>query len=164
MLEVPKSFYVFVSGKNKGGVAELYMFGKYSLLAWILRKAREEWSGKREKNSLHKHLEWLLLQGETRQTKVICPFCGQNTVKFFSVLRRDFYPGAICCGNGECRNALRSESGEKWLAVELLPFKFSSMLRFRLEPDQRKLARLFKMAFRLPERLTREDAFKFFSE
>lgn len=165
MIEVPERFYVFVSGKNKGKVAELYMFDKYSFLVYMLYRLREEWSGKREKNFLHKHLEWLLRQGETRQTKMLCPQCGLRTVKFFSVRycyeRYDFSIGTeyTCCENNECINTLQGKAMEK--IPEFMPFKFSNLLRFE-KSDRPRVVRLFRQAFCLPERLRREEAFKFF--
>jgi len=154
---------VFQSGKRAGKAIELLMFTDYDFLIWLLRKLDRE-SGS-TKNTLHLHLEWLIQKGENRQTKMICPQCKKQPVKFFSVR----YAGDLfsigssytCCKKEECIEKVRAMAAGKW--PELLPFRFSVMGNFRLKADKRRIGILFRRVFGLPNPLTREAAFEFFN-
>ncbi len=158
---VPEGPYIIQSGKNKGKSVELLMFSNYSLLNWIYEKAKENCFN--QKNSLHRHLEWVMARGEDRKVQVNCPFCNQPATQFSirSSYGYSFDSDYICCNSDECKSNLRSYSFEKSLIFK--PIKFSSMNFFRSKTDQKKLGQIFKKVFVLPNRMTRNHAFQFFA-
>lgn len=163
---VPTGPYVFQSGKRQGKAAELLMFDDYGFLVWLYRKFESEFNGGR--NRLYCHLEWLLRQGETRQSRMLCPHCQQQPVKYFSVLGLHSPDGIsigweyTCCSAEACIEKVRN-----WAGVhdpDFLEFRFSRLIRFRTKFDRAEVVQLFRRVFSLPDRLTRQAAFKFFKD
>lgn len=172
-VRLPAGPYVIQSGKRKGKSVEVMMFTDYPFLAWWLKKMEKEYvAGASNKNRAHRHVEWLLEQGENRMTVAICPQCRQVQVECFSVVHSasgemSFGPCWTSCNSSACRHALESEAIGK--PIEFFPFKFSVMgiKKFSQVYYQSALGILFRKVFGLPcgngRVLTPRRAFEFFS-
>ena len=162
---VPSKPYVIQSGKREGQVLENLAFSHYDYLVWQLRKCRERGTSG-HKNALQERLEWLILRGENRQTKMLCPYCGERLVTRFSLLQRREGSSTdlhfICCDQEKCQDEIRAQSPDQ--EPVFLPFKFSSLLEIWSRGDRRLVAQMFRDVFGLPKPLTREAAFQFFKE
>lgn len=162
---IPNAPYVFRSGNRREKSLEILMFQDYGFLKWYLNKL-DSMRGKR-KNLLHQHLDWLVRQGENRTAKALCQKCGhERPIRIFSAWGSERYGYMInlfyaCCGRPECKEMLETQEFGKPF---FLPLKFSSILRFRRKTDQQSVVHLLRTAHQLPERLTAESAFRFFSE
>ena len=162
---IPNGPYMFQGGKNQGKSVEIMMFTNYGLLRYMFSKMKE--SNPVVKNKLHLHLEWVLTQGENRTAKNICRVCRERPVKCFSILGTAKYGYSIgshfaCCEESDCRSALVSEAAGT--APLFLPIRFSSIMKFGIKSDQRQFVKALRSVFQLPERLTKEMVFQFFSE
>ena len=120
-----------------------------------------------EKNSFHRHLEWLLERGQNRKPEMICPQCGARIVEFFSLLfghGGDFSIGShfTCCNNEGCKEILWDMACDK--TPTFIPFEFSVQMRHNFRIDRRRVVGLFKEVFQLPRPLTRDAAFAFFKK
>lgn len=162
---VPNAPYVIRSGKYKDAAVEILMFNNYPFLKFLYFEMNKKNSV--NKNCLHQHLDWMMRQGENRKTNIICPQCQwrQKKIKYFSARgskRFGYSIGLIftSCEKPGCLKKLESLSGGT--KVELYPFHFSSIAKFRNKSDQRTVANLLRNAFDLPARLTAEAAFRFF--
>lgn len=161
----PVGPYFFKSGERAGKTAEYFMFLDYPIILYMLGKMKKP---KPEvKNKLHKHLEWLVRQGENREVKKICPQCHDRKIKYFSVLGNDKYGYSFgenytCCDNNECKQKLISMAGGK--TPTLYAVKFSSILKFQIKQDQKLVVRLLRDLFGLPKKITADVAFEFFSK
>lgn len=140
------------------------MFSDYPWLRFMLDRLDE--TNSPNPNRLHRHLGWLLEQGETRQPKMICHFCNERPVSYFSIYQS--YGGGIsiglhytCCDEKRCRRELDSLAAGT--PIELHEIKFSSILHLKLKADQKALAKMFRDIFGLPGRLSAEAAFDFFN-
>lgn len=159
----PDKPYIFQSGKRKGKCAEILMFREYPFLVWQLWKMNEEHRGG-EKNKLHRHLEWLLAKGETRQTKMFCSFCKEKLVEFFSVYTTTegtglyWQLGPAICGN--CIGALKRNRPENVPSIWPITFRYFSDYKGRIARS--KIITYLKTIFDLP-RLTAQTAFDFFN-
>lgn len=157
--------YVIQSGKHGGKTLELLMFQKYPLLNWWIGKLNKE--NPTNKNSFHRHLEWLFAQGENRTARKLCPQCGDSEVRSFSSLGDDrfgysIYPIYTCCGNDHCRQKLHHQAAGA--APYFYPIKFSSIMHYRRKFDQKMVVNLLRAVYELPNRLTAKIAFEFFLE
>lgn len=165
----PSEPYVIQSGKREGKVLELLMFNDYSFLRWHLGKIRQKHSGG-AKNRYHRHLEWLMDKGESREPKMKCPICGQRAVKYFSVRfsrgtrRFSISPRYTCCKDSDCQDMLRAGAfGDNLQYFRPLFSNITRITKFKVE--QKRIADLYKEIFNLStKRLTRKAAFKFFKE
>lgn len=162
---VPRSPYVLKTGQYAGKSVEILMFHNYDYLLNLLKFLKE----KNAETQLAVHLAWLINQGETRKTKMLCPNCHEQPVKEFSVLGNVEYGFSIgqdftCCEDKECRERLIDLAAFK--IPQFLPFKFSVLRAFRHKSDQKQITRLFQIVFELPyplKSLTKELAFEFFA-
>jgi len=160
---VPTAPYVIRSGKYKDAAVEILMFNNYPFLKFLYLEMNKNPAA--EKNRLHQHLDWLMKQGENRKTQVICPQCHQRKIRYFSARGSARFGYSISllfssCEKPNCIKKLESLSGGT--TIELYPFRFSSIAKFKNKSDQRKVANLLRNAFDLPARLTAEAAFRFF--
>lgn len=159
----PTGPYVIQSGKNKDKVLELLMFQKYWLLIWWIKKFNENKPA--IKNRFHRHIEWLLQQGENRQAVTLCPQCKQYPVKFFSSLGSpkygySIYPIYTCCESELCQQRLFHEAVGS--VPNFYPVKFSSIMNYRKKFDQKMVVDLLKAVYKMPKRITAQVAFDFF--
>lgn len=160
----PTGPYCFKTGKRAGKCIEKLMFDNYTYLVWQMKEITKKPNN--FKNELHEHLEWLLKKGEDRQPKMVCPQCGQKPVKYFSIItsycgisvRKDF----TCCGSSGCQTKLLGMAAGNHAKLE--PFKFSVLQRLATNIDRKQLLGVYREAFDLPNRITKEIAFQFFSE
>jgi len=149
---------------------EKMMLTNYPRLQKDFEKLRRKVSangkdGKTEEKK--KHLEWLLRKGENKKAQITCPYCKKDPVKYFFV-KYFFYEKKFVvkesfafCGKKSCQSDASPGAGSDG-AVEVLPVKFSSIDRFTLKKDQKKITRLLKKLFGLNS-LKNEDLFRFFS-
>lgn len=159
----PEGPYVFQSGKKKGKAAEQVMFEDYGFLRYIFKKMKKEEKRGAVKNKLHLHLEWLLVRGEDREVKKMCPQCGQRPIQFISVQgsqRFGFSMGLpfTCCSRPECRSQMERTKVPLYLTPA-----FSEAMSFRYKTDQRQFLKVLKEVFEVG-RLTKENAFNFFAK
>ena len=151
------------------------MFTDYGFVNWYLRKMNAMMGSK--KHQLHQHLGWLVRQGENRTAKWLCPQCAHDTpIKYFLALGDlSGYTLSLqntSCERQECKENLvilkRGREGlrfsQRGNVDKILALRFSSILQFNLKADQNQMARFLRDAFQLPKRLTKESAFRFFSE
>lgn len=161
MLYSPDGPCVFTSGKHAGKAVELTMFSNPGLLRWIHNRYHRESIN----NRLHNHLDWLLKVADEKQPKMICPQCNKKPVKYFSLLHSEvgISIGSLytCCDEKECREKILYSAGGK--IPSFYEFKFSVIAKFSAKVDERAIIKLFKQAYNLPKRLTKESAFKFFA-
>lgn len=140
------------------------MFQDYNFLHWLFGQIQKN-IVKNGKNKLHEHLEWLLAQGENKPSVIICPQCNKRLVKFISVCGNSRYGytmsiNYVCCDNQSCMDELSELANYKNC---FLPLKFSSILWFSRKQDQKQFVDLLRQIYEVPERITREWAFKFFA-
>ncbi len=165
-IHIPSKPYTIQSGKRQGKTLELLMFNDYGFLNWW-KKELDKKAIYGNLNRAHKHLTWLIAQGETRKPKMICRFCELRPVTQFSVRysswggQSSFSAGYSCCDNLECMGKLEGYAHKN---VTFMSFKFSNILKFPIKADQELVVRMFRQIFELPEKLTRDAAFKFFAE
>lgn len=161
---VPENPYVIQSGKRAGKCLELLMFEDYSFISWQRKRCDEGCTNPAKMNKLHKHLVWLMTQGNMRKSKRICPQCGKNPITHFSVMRSKYGVSVstnyVCCDNDNCKEKLKGLAFEK--TPDILPFKFWVLNYFSSKTDQKMISNLFRKVLGLEERLTREKAFEFF--
>jgi hypothetical protein len=154
----PPEPYILKSGRSKGKSLEELMFKNYSLLAFLFAKCREN----QEYTNMCFHLSWLIQRGENRIAKAICPHCGIRPVQFFSVIhdaggRGDFaiIQEAMACG--DCEEILKERFSQN-----ILPFRFSTLGRFKRPGDYRRIKELFESVFGVSRLIKKEEAFEFF--
>lgn len=161
----PNGPFIIQSGKNEGKSLELLMFQKYWLLIWWIEKFNE--NKPVNKTRFHRHIEWLLHQGENRKAVMLCPQCSQSPVKFFSSLGNDkygysIYPTYTCCESEICQRQLFHEAAGA--VPNFYPIRFSSIMNYRKKFDQGMVMRLLRAVYKLPKPLTAQSAFNFFSK
>ncbi len=141
---------------KKGKTLELMMFSDYTELCKWLQQTESAFTGKREKNNYHRHLEWLLKRkGEDRSPVMLCSFCEKNVVQYFTI--RFSYNNEISVSpeHTYCHKCVEFAEGPP------LPFKFS-VLKGKSKQDQEKIISLFKQVFQIKKPLTKKKAFQFF--
>lgn len=158
---VPVEPYLFKTGSRKGLSVERLMFTEYPFLCFLYAKMNQEES--KNPNRLQKHLEWILARGENRETRILCPQCGENSVKFFSVrissAGMSIGPRYTSCGERDCLRVLASMANAP---TQVKEFKFS-VLDGMGKKERKKVAFLFQQVFKIP-RLEKKKIFDFFSE
>jgi len=161
LLYIPEGPYIIKSGKHSGQCLEMMITRNYDFLVWFKRFLDNKSTGD-EKNELHRHLGWLLEQGENRQPKIFCPHCGERLVSLFAIYR-DYKGRKIFDFNhAYCTSCFRDKCPPSTVAGEAFHFSFFGR---RLNPRERLLAiKFFKEVFGLPKRLTRQKAFEFFAD
>lgn len=165
----PTEPYVIKSGKRKGKSLEVLMFNDYSFLRWHLSKIRKERKGNQPMNEYQRHLEWLMIQGESRQPEMVCPICGTRKVKYFSVRyskgTKRFSIGLnyTVCDRKKCQEMLKGAAFGN--PIQLLKPKFSNITKIsRLRCEQKRITNLYREIFNLQGRLTKKKAFEFFKK
>lgn len=163
--ESPTAPYFFLTGKNKGNSVECMMFTKRSLLLWMLNQANMRMTPMSTPNKLHKHLMWIMKQGELVKTNVVCRFCGTEKISYFSA--RGCYTYGYSVGQyfTSCATCLPKLEDATDTKCVLLPFKFSSISRFGRKTDQVQIGNFFKEVF-FPgvPRLDAHKVFELFKE
>jgi len=162
---VPSGPYVIKSGKRKGKSLENLMFDDFLFLRWFLDVLNKKHQGG-QKNEMHRHLEWLMHQGTNRKPVMLCPQCGQRPVTRFSMIR---YSSGIsigtiytCCDNDHCKDEIDAMAISH--TYQLYPFSFAVLKTINVKFDCKELTDLFRKAFGLEGRLTKEKAFAFFAK
>ena len=161
MSYTPEGPYIIKSGKRAGQCLEIMITREYDFLRWWKRLLDSESTGDR-KNEFHRHLEWLLEQGENRQPKIFCPYCGERRVGLFAVYRNYREEKTFDFNHAYCRSCFQSKCPPSTVAGEAFLFSFFGR---RLDSWERSLAiKFFREVFELPKRLTRQKAFEFFAD
>lgn len=160
----PRVPYAIKSGRKIGETLEHLMFIDYGWLIYMRDLLNKKKSSK-EKSKFHKHIEWVLTKGETRQAKMLCPQCNTKPVVYFTVLgeRRHGYSMSFvytCCDDDACKQKLIAQGIEK--TPTLMPIAFSSIMRFGVKHDQKQVVKILRKCYELPDRLTKEICFAFF--
>lgn len=157
-LYVPTGPYIFQSGKRRGECLELLMFSDYGLVIWFYNLLNRK--GHYNQNSLHEHLNWLIPRGKDRRATMICPQCGNNEVKFYSIIGENAHTTRLdftSCEKISCQDGLRQHR-----LTRILPINFPSLLAFPEKSDRKFVAEMFKQIFGLPKILRRDAAYEFF--
>lgn len=120
-----------------------------------------------DNNTYYLHLEWLLERGEDRVAVVTCPHCSKKPVAFFRSGTVFGGTKKYFCQNHNfiyCEDCVKVvDPREEWI----FPFKFSVIRSLYRKYDHNFLGEvipLFKYVFGLRPRLTKEEAFDFFSK
>jgi hypothetical protein len=165
----PEGPYIIKSGKREGKSLEVLMFNDYSFLRWHLSKIRKARKGNQPMNDYQKHLEWLMIQAESRTPEMMCPICGNRKVKYFSVRysrgtrRFSVSSNFTVCDSKECQN--RIKAGAFGDPIQFLRPKFSNIPKIsKLKCEQKRITDLYREMFGLTGRLTRSKAFEFFKK
>lgn len=153
--------YIIGSGKKAGKSLEHMMFTDYSWLDYMLR--RLESTEANNPNLFHRHLKWLMGQGENRIPTMPCPVCNVSPVAYmwmaFESYGMEAHWQMTCCRGLGCIESLRERSEGRGQIV--VP-KFSLFLN-KCEDSRATILRVFRDVFELPSRITQRVAFEFFS-
>ena len=157
----PKGPYIFQSGKHKGQCLEVIIMREYSFLVWLADLLDSKSKGG-HKNEFHRHLKWLLEQGENRQPQIFCPYCGERLVSLFALYRDYREEKVFDFRHAYCRDCFRDKCHPSTIRGEAFLFSFFGR---ELNSWERPLAiDLFKEVFGLQGRFTRRKAFDFFAD
>ena len=148
-ITVPKSIYVFRSGKHIGDAAENYIFRNSNYLFYVRNRKHHE------KDVLDQHLDFIFAAGAKLQTKTICPFCKKNTVKFFLRESLLFIEGLTCCDEALCKEMLKSLHP----GISLIPFRISTLGIFKKVGPREKVEAFFRKIYGMPRRITPDIVF-----
>ncbi len=157
----PTGPYLYKKGRSMGQ----WMLENYSFLL-------EEWENiqkeNREITQEGRHMDWILKRGEDCQPVKTCPYCNKRKVVFFSLhycfssnkLSIDYLKSS--CANDYCKRKMRESVGG--MNIKLLRPKWSKLETVVQKKDQKEVIKLYKDIFQLPEKITKEEAFHFFSQ
>lgn len=167
VLEAPSGPRVLKSGDYEGQALEVLMFNEYSHLVFIKKMMDKNLIDGSSPSEFHKHLEWLLMQGENRVVLGVCLGCHTRPVTRFSVLGSELYGYSIsslytCCDDKACEERIILLAAGK--TPIFLPVKFSSLMYFKYKHDRLQVVSFLKGLFNLPQRINRDIAFQFFSQ
>jgi hypothetical protein len=142
----PSAPWRLKSGRKRGKALECLMFSEPGFVYFLAEKSKNE--------ALRAHAQWLVERGEDR-TAPDCSFC-QSAEASIILVHADqsgvgLEPGAYC------RACAISMHGNP------LPIKFSSAVGWPVRADEKAIARKIRVVYGLPERITAEVAFDFFS-
>ena len=164
----PTEPWTIRSGEHKDKTLEQLMFDFYSKYHWQFHQYVESNNPQRY-SDYGRHLEWLLDRAEKLYTIRTCEFCNTRLITQFSVRYSATGEYSIaqyytCCDDDECQSQLTNmEFGGN---IQLLPFKFSSLLGFKkrtLKRVHKDIRDLFVWAFvDGKRRLTKEVAWGVF--
>jgi hypothetical protein len=159
----PKEPYIISKGKKRDKSLEQLMFQDYDWLVWMRNYLTKQ---QPEGNVLLAHITWVLEQGDTRQTRVLCPQCNQRFIQFFSVRGDSTYGYSMggmyaCCAATPCQQQLIAQSLEK--TPTLFPLQFSVIEKFH-KKDRPQVVRTLKECFGLPRTITKTVAFNFLTD
>lgn len=129
---IPKSPYIFRSGKHMNDFAENFVFYNTDYLLHVNNREHHA------NDALEKHLKFIYEAGTKLKTKKICPFCQNKPVRFFLFNSYLFLEGLTCCEDALCKEHLKSLHPE----LNLFPFFISSLGNFKV-PSVRKKAEIF---------------------
>lgn len=157
--------HIIKSGEKIGQSVEQIMFRDYKWLCFVQDALNKK--NPKTKNLFHQRIEWVLAQGETRKTKILCPYCNAQFVVFFSVLGNKRFGYSMsslytCCDNIACKEHLLTQGVEK--KPILLPIVFSSIAQFMVRNDQKQVIQVFKNCFELPKYISKKIALDFFND
>jgi|GEM_PF-2099459 len=141
---VPKSIYVFQSGKHIGDAAENFIFRNSDYLFYVRNRKHHD------KDVLDQHLDFIFEAGAKLQTKKICPFCKKKTVKFFLFDSLFFLEGLTSCEDNLCKETLKSLHP----GISLAPFLISTLGNFKKAGPRKKAEAFFRKVFGMPRRIT----------
>ena len=97
---------------------------------------------------MHMHIKFLLVAGDDLQTKIICPFCKTETIKYFLLLNNNFiHKNLTCCANDKCRKELKLGHGDDMLVA--LKVRNLGMRLLKTKTLRRKAEMLFRQALSL---------------
>ena len=157
----PTEAYTIQSGKHAGKCPSLMMFSEPSFVYWYFKDMEKKLSPQSKRNRLHQQLAWLIQQGDNRQTVAICPHCRQKTVKYYSI-RSSLSGSSVGRPYCYCENCVQNYYGS---GLQIESFKFSNLAKHDRPRNGyffRELSQLYRWAFGLNGRLSREKAFNFF--
>jgi|GEM_PF-2479461 len=193
----PQDIYYFGNGPCEGRSLPWLMFNNHphlrELFEQVVGKAtglsRQEralldlsdflrLSGKvNGKSRLHQYLEYYLGAGENlapKKARLICPYCGQEPVRYFLFINRLSYGFVVDNDLISCKDCLPNAKyhgvrkyGSRGLAVKRFRFSAFEMSSKFLSADGQRaywksLEELYKKIFGLPEILDDEICFNFF--
>jgi len=111
-----------------------------------------------EGDRMHRHIKFLLTVGDNLETKIICPFCKTETIKFFLLLNNHLvHQKLTCCANEACRKALKAGHGDDMLIA--LKVRNLGMKILRTRTLRRKAEMLFRQALGLKPKSSPQAVF-----
>ncbi len=166
MVYEPKGPYFFKDGQKKGKAVETLMFQDFFYLDQLYERMEKKYKGLQGKNSLHKHLEWIMNRAREVKPVKLCRFCEKKPIAYISI--RSSKSGTTishhfsCCEDQACKNKLKSESPN--LNPQLVPANlFSLRLRiFNKAWKRKQFLGLLRFIYGLEGKLTTKRAFEFF--
>ena len=167
--------YILLNGKYAGKALEQLMFLDYGYIIWKYKFLKYRILRAEELHE-YKHLRWLIIQGQSRQSQEICPYCMENLVSCFFVISGSYGKLKVSSNYTVCADEICHEKciqkiqhqNERLFDFVKLPFRFSSLrsntfgIR-NFKEHQRMITKLFQIAFRIPV-LRKDKLFQFFSE
>jgi len=113
------------------------------------------------------HAKWLVEQGETRKSKVMCYFCKDKPIQNFLVIfikatgEMRISIQDTCCDDDRCRERLMSS--EQFHPHNLLPLRFSSIVKFPHTKHRKRVLELFRQVFGIKS-ANGQTLFQFFKD
>ena len=153
--------YIIRSGKKTGKSLENMMFTDYPWVDYMFKRLESTQAA--NPNLFHRHLKWLMVQGENRIPTMSCPICNNSPVAYMWMAYESYGMEAhwqmTCCRQLACIENLRERTEGRG---EIVVPRFSLFLGKR-EDSRSTILRVFKDIFELPSRITQGVAFDFFS-
>jgi len=99
-----------------------------------------------EGDSMHAHIEFMLSAGDVMETKMLCPYCRQDNVKFFLFLNHSLITEKLaCCDNPRCKHEIKLGHGDD----SLIAIKIRNLRRFKKKGNRQQAEKLFRHALGL---------------
>lgn len=139
---IPKSPYIFRSGKHMNEFAEDFVFYNTDYLLHVNNREHHA------NDALERHLRFIYEAGTKLKTKKICPFCLNKPVRYFVFNSYLFLEGLTCCEDALCKEHLKSLHPE----LNLVPFFISSLGNFKNTRIREKAEVFFRKIYGIKRR------------
>lgn len=145
--------YIFKTGKHQGQPLEDSFFKDFSLVYWLIKK-RETLLP-----PLGQHLDFLLEISKKFETKIICPVCKTNKIKYFYLLPGNIISEKLTsCDNPDCQQSMKN----RYDVIRTIPIKFEALGQLPKKNLIIRSGKLFKKFYGLPRVLKKETIFNLF--
>ena len=138
--------YEFQSGEFEGKKLKSILFKNFRYLSDLKKRMDTALTCDSSKNTLHKALEEIMLWEENPDISVVCPFCGEKRVRFFSYnsSREDVYFSDSLVSCGECIAELEKKVSSYRERPVIIPIRMTSVFRFLPKFEKKVLTFLKK--------------------
>ncbi len=139
--------YEFQSGEFEGKKLKSVIFKSFRHLSDLKKKMDAGLTRDSSKNALHKALEEIMLWEKNPDILVVCPFCGEKRVRFFSYnsSREDVYFSDSLVSCEECIPKLEKRVSSHCGRPVIVPIRMTSVFRFLPKFEKKVLTFLKKI-------------------